>query len=450
MPLSPANRAELKALHVALADRVLEPGDPAYEDEINARTASGTDAVSEIANEIDFQEGGGVCLFTGQRGTGKSTELKRLRAELVKHDGVVAFYADLSEYVLLTKAIEISDFLISIAGALSDRIQQAFDLTPTHRGYWERLTDFLQSKVQVDGVGIKLGGAVDIKASLKNDPDFKQRVQQASRGHVAQIVRDAHDFFRDAVLALRASTGNPDLKVVLIVDSIERIRGVGDEAMAVYESVRNLFFAHAEHLRIPFVHLVYTVPPYLSVLASAAGSLMGGATVRRLVSTHIFRDRSRDVDPDGLAIMRRVIDLRHATWGHVFTTQALDRLAVSSGGDLREFFRLVRHCLPAVRDDAQLPLSADAVAHAEISARAEMLPIPLDQLTWLKRIAATHDTCLKTNADLPVLAHFLDNRLVMNYRNGTDWYDVHPLLRDVVDAHVPAHVNAATEPRAGT
>ena len=26
-------------------------------------------------------------------------------------------------------------------------------------------------------------------------------------------------------------------------------------------------------------------------------------------------------------------------------------------------------------------------------------------------------------------------RLVMNYRNGSDWYDVHPLLRDVVDAH---------------
>ncbi len=446
MALSPANRQELKTLHIALADRVLEPNDPAYEAEINAHTASGSDAVSEIAAEIDFQEGGGVCLFTGQRGTGKSTELKRLKAKLEEQD-VLAFYADLSEYVLLTKAIEISDFLISMAGALSDAIGKSpFQLAPTHRTYWDRLAHFLQSKVEFKDVGVKVAGLVDIKASLKNDPDFKQRVQQASRGHVAQIVRDAHDFFADAVQALRASTGNPALKVVLIVDSIERIRGVGDEAMAVYESVRNLFFAHAEHLRIPFMHMVYTVPPYLSVLASAAGSLMGGATVRRLVSTHVFRDRSRDVDPGGLALMRRVIERRHAAWPRLFHQAALDRLAVSSGGDLREYFRLIRHCLPAVRDDAQLPLSADAVVHAEISAKAEMLPIPSDHLTWLKQIAARHETCLQTNADLPVLAHFLDNRLVMNYRNGTDWYDVHPLLRDVVDAHVPADA----KPRVGT
>ena len=43
-------------------------------------------------------------------------------------------------------------------------------------------------------------------------------------------------------------------------------------------------------------------------------------------------------------------------------------------------------------------------------------------------------------------AHFLDNRLVLNYRNGSDWYDVHPLLREVVDAHVHiAALDADTE-----
>ena len=184
--------------------------------------------------------------------------------------------------------------------------------------------------------------------------------------------------------------------------------------------------------------MVYTVPPYLSILAAGAGALMGGATVRRLVSTHIFVDRSRQIDPEGLALLRRVINKRHTGWGRVFSVEAVDRLAVSSGGDLREFFRLLRQCLPAVRDDAQLPLTAAGVGHVETAARAEMLPIPADQLDWLKRITATHDTCLQADDKLPLLAHFLDNRLVLNYRNGSDWYDVHPLLRDVVDAHEPA------------
>ena len=191
------------------------------------------------------------------------------------------------------------------------------------------------------------------------------------------------------------------------------------------------------------LHVVFTVPPYLSILAAGAGALMGGATVRRLVSTHIFMDRSREVDPTGLELMRRVIAKRYLGWNKIFTSEALDQLAVSSGGDLREYFRLLRQCLPSVRDDSQLPLSAAAIAHVEVSARAEMLPIPADQLDWLKKISTSHDTCLEADDKLPLLAHFLDNRLVLNYRNGSDWYDVHPLLRKVVDGHVSSAQPAA-------
>jgi len=447
MPLSPTARAQLKVVYNALADRVLEPNDPVYEEQVNAFGPSGTDAVSEMVNEIDFQEGGGVCLFTGQRGTGKSTELKRLQGELNKPHtlGAVAFYADLSEYILLTKAIEISDFLISMAGALSDKIEAdaRFGQALAHRNYWQRLASFLNSTVEFKEASLKFDSVADIKASLKSDPDFKERIQKAARGHVARLVRDAHEFFMEAVLALRKQAGNPGLKVVLIVDSIERIRGVGDEAMSVYESVRNLFFAHAEHLRIPGVHVVYTVPPYLSILAAGAGALMGGATVRRLVSTHIFQDRSREVDDAGVLLMQQVLAKRFAAWPEVYSVAAVKKLAISSGGDLREFFRLLRQCLPAVRDDAQLPLSEAAVKHVEVAARAEMLPIPADHLGWLQRIGHSHDTCLPSDDALPLLAHFLDNRLVMNYRNGSDWYDVHPLLRDVVDAHAAAPATAA-------
>ena len=82
MALSQHTRLELKTLYNALADRVLEPHDPVYVEELNAKAGFGGDPVEELATEIDWQEGGGVCLFTGQRGTGKSTELKRLQARL--------------------------------------------------------------------------------------------------------------------------------------------------------------------------------------------------------------------------------------------------------------------------------------------------------------------------------------------------------------------------------
>ncbi|MBN8439838.1 MAG: AAA family ATPase [Candidatus Accumulibacter sp.] len=431
MPLTANTREQLKTLYNALADRVLEPGDPVYVAQVNCQGSS--DAVEEIANEVEWQDGGGVCLFTGQRGTGKSTELKRLKKRL-EDGGAVVFYADLSEFLLLTKEVEISDFLVSVAGAMSEQVLAAYGASPGNRSYWQRFTRFMESRVAVGEFTAKLPG-LDIKAALKSDPDFKRRVQEAARGHVAQLAREAHDFLSEAVGFVRQREADPARKVVLLIDSVERIRGVGREAMAVYESVRNLFFGHAELLRVPLLHLVYTIPPYLSVLGPGAGALMGGAVPRRLVSTHIFRDRSRNTDPDGLGVLRTVVERRYPGWRALFEQTALDQLAISSGGDLREFFRLIRLCLPAVRDDAQLPLARTAVGQAENAARSEMLPIPGEHLAWLQRIARTHDTCLERDADLPTLAHFLDNRLVLNYRNGSDWYDVHPLLRELVDAH---------------
>jgi hypothetical protein len=325
---------------------------------------------------------------------------------------------------------------MSIAGAMSERLQARYGASPGDRSYWDRLSEFLRKEVALDDMGASIAG-VDLKASLKDDPSFKLRVQERMRGHLARLVAQAHAFMAEAVTFVRQRESDPERKLVLLVDSVERIRGVGREAMHVYESVRNLFFGHAEHLRIPMLHIVYTIPPYLSVLAAGAGTFMGGAATRRLVSTHIFKLRSREPDPDGLALLRAVVARRFPQWQRIFTPQALDKLGLSSGGDLRELFRLIRVCLPAVRDDAQLPLSVAAVATAENSVRGEMLPIPADHLDWLQRIARSHDTCLASDVDLPTLAHFLDNRLVLNYRNGENWYDVHPLLREVVDAYEP-------------
>lgn len=433
MPLTPATRQKLKGLYSALReDLPVEHGDKAYVENLNRDDCY--DPVAQMASDIDFQEGGGVCLFTGQRGTGKSTELKRLQSVLENEYGCVVLYIDMHEYMLMSKEIEISDFMIMLAGAMSESIERRYGCKPADRGYWERIGAFLQTEIELNEFGGSLAG-VDLKASLKSDPDFKLRIQRALRGHLARVIQNAHKFIQDAIQQVRVCESNPTAKVVLIVDSIERMRGSGDEAMRVYDSVRNLFFDHAEHLRIPMLHIVYTVPPYLTVLAPGAGGLMGCAITHRLVSTHVFKDHSRDPDETGLALMREVVARRCADWQSIFMSETLDRLALASGGDVREFFRMIKNLLNTARNDDDLPFAPASAAQIEEMARREMMPISADHLAWLKRIARSHQTCLANDEGLPTLAHFLDNRLVMNYRNGTDWYDVHPLLREVVDAY---------------
>lgn len=62
-----------------------------------------------------------------------------------------------------------------------------------------------------------------------------------------------------------------------------------------------------------------------------------------------------------------------------------------------------------------------------------MLPIAEEDKKWLKRIAETKEPQLDSITDLPHLARLFDTTLALNYRNSTDWYDVHPLLHELVN-----------------
>ena len=52
---------------------------------------------------------------------------------------------------------------------------------------------------------------------------------------------------------------------MLFLDSIEHIKGTLANAEDVHNSVERLFAGHPEKLRLPNLHVIYTVPPYLKV-----------------------------------------------------------------------------------------------------------------------------------------------------------------------------------------
>lgn len=65
---------------------------------------------------------------------------------------------------------------------------------------------------------------------------------------------------------------SPEAKVVLLVDSMERLSGIGEGAKKVFDSVENLFGHHRGKLRFATLSTVYFVPPYISAVVSAGDS----------------------------------------------------------------------------------------------------------------------------------------------------------------------------------
>ena len=216
-----------------------------------------SDPIEDLAGQIAWDDGGGTYLFTGQRGTGKSTERRRLR-KLLRDQGCVVFLLDMSDYLFETEPIEIGDFLIMLMGALSDAVEKAYGQARAQRSYWQRIADFLQTEVNLKEVDVK-----GMKFALKEDRTFKEKIQAASRDSVAALVRDARVFVRES-LALVSERDGTGRKVVLIADSVERLRGVNaDGARKVFDSAVTLFSGNPDSLRFPGMHVVCT--PYRRV-----------------------------------------------------------------------------------------------------------------------------------------------------------------------------------------
>jgi hypothetical protein len=395
------------------------------------------DLMQELAFQIDCDEGGGTYLFSGNRGTGKTTELMRL-AQLLQKLGCEVFYVNMSEYLNLTMSIEITDFLISVVGGLSEKIEERYGNNPSDIGFFSRIENFLQTKVTLEGITLSGMGA-QLKMSLQQDPEFKKKLQEDMRGHVAQLVQDARVFVSEAIALIRART-SPDKKIVLIVDSVEQLRGVGDseDVFKVFKSVETLFSGHADKLKFQSLHLVCTVPPYLSALAGSLAALYSGDKIFMLPSVHVYECCPTDNTPpepstDGLAAMVKIVTNRFPEWQEFFTPEQLVRLAANSGGDLRDFFRLVKLCISQALYQLRLPLPDKVLEDAENDLRNDM-PLADDDIQWLKKIQLSHKRELINQDRLPAFARLTESKYILNYRNGNDWFDVHPLLRDIVTA----------------
>ena len=223
---------------------------------------------------------------------------------------------------------------------------------------------------------------------------------------------------------------------MLIVDSVERLRGVGSstEIHEVFKSAETLFGSHSEELRFTGLHVVYTIPPYLQALQGGLGALYAGGRIYALPSVHVYECCPKpgdwpDVSEKGIDKLVAIVERRYPQYGDFFGDGQLRRLAQSSGGDLRDFFRMARLAITHA-GRVELPLPDTVIKHAEDAVRRDMLPIAHDDREWLRKIAHSHEAELPNLDRLPDFARLQQGRHILQYRNGEDWFAVHPLLRE--------------------
>ncbi len=409
-------------------------------------TSENISPVDELRVGIEMSDRPGTWLFTGHRGVGKSTELRRMAAEL-RSLGHLVIVADMGEYLNLVEPVKTETLLLTLVAALADGADQFLGGERLAQGYFSKLWNYFNTtevKFTEINAPLPLGGGVtpSFKAQLKDNPGFREKVLASLQGAIAPLAAQVREFAKGVLDDVRCQKGQ-DKQVILILDSLERLRVTGADAQVCYDAISRTFDLNAEYLKLEHIHVVYSVPPYLPFLSPRIGSYFG-VSVCTLPHVKVFQSPTRLQGPAGDGIPPKAkaywagVDLmvstvvkRYSQVEQLIPLDVLKQLALASSGSVRDYFRLIKSvCTKARVANAPTPLQGESWARmAEQVLRNEM-PLATEDKTWLLNVRRTHGNGLDSMKNLHQLARLFDSGVILNYRNGTDWCDVHYLLQD--------------------
>jgi len=446
MPLTPEQKAlERRIYNNIILEQPIEPDDPRH---VPIYDKASNDPVERLFKHIDLSYGKSMQFFSGFRGSGKTTELFRLRKKL-REEGFFVIYANALKYINPSEEIDITDLLVVIAGAFSDALETELGFSNAHESYWTRLKNYLtRTTVGVSEIGLKgdldsparelIGGlkaGVDLKLNLQTTSSFRQNLQKFLSGRIGELKRDVDNFFEDGVKRILEEKGE-DTRIVFIFDQLEQIRGTLFNEQSVIQSVVRTFSQNSKLLELPYINTIYTVPPWLKFVMPATFT----NPVVILPSIKQWQDDpQRSEIKEGNEIFFQVLRKRFEDDGlkEFFGEDQgghpkASKIVSYCGGSLRDLLRLLNELLRMPSDE--LPFSDAMIEQAIANVRTEFLPVSIEDAHWLMRISETRSESLPNieGGNVGQLTRFLDQHFVLYFRNGNDWYDIHPLIREEV------------------
>ncbi|MDC3988482.1 AAA family ATPase [Polyangium jinanense] len=369
--MTPEDRQFLKAAFQAVVDAPLYVNDTRYV--ALGEAARGEDPVERLAREIEFSAGESLQFVTGFRGTGKTTELKRLGLRL--HDeGYDVAYVDMDA----TLRVGNNQFLTR--DQFFDALLLGFNQPIRH------------NRLEYDWAGIRLA----------DDPGFSTQ------------------------------------ETVLIVDSLEHVRTTSTKELA-HAAIADLLVQYASELRIRGLHVVCTVPPDLKLDAKMAAAIRLAGIIQSVPAVRVRSERGFPSWP-GIEALEALLGARFDTMRLLGSRDLVLKVITHSGGNPRDLLRLVGEIIRRART---LPVSAEVVENAIGFFQSEFMVSAGSSIVPLARIAETHELALAGPESIADVARWSDAHLVLEYRDGREWYDVHPLVRNTVLERARALAKAA-------
>ena len=282
----------------------------------------------------------GYYLFCGHRGSGKSTELRRMRNQLHADDGYYVVFADVTEDLDVNN-LRYADVLLHLAGGLAGQL--AADDTVIEHEHLRELNEWFSERVEKRegtrqfALEARAGfeGQLGLPGFAKLFARFSDTIKTNStyKDELRLVLRNTFSDFAGAFnhlieVAQDRLPGNDGRRILFIVDGTDRLGS--DDADAFF---RNDVY-QLQQIRSLFV---YCAPVHLTYEASLGQSFNH---VFRLPMVKVADEDGRRNDL-GWQTMREMLFKRASET--LFDPGVEDILIESSGGHARDLLRLLHN-----------------------------------------------------------------------------------------------------------
>jgi hypothetical protein len=396
----------------------------------------------ELGKKIVLSNKATCQLCSGHRGTGKSTELLRLKENLEEREYFVVYFA-VDDQDIEPEDVEYADILMACTRHLVEevKIEQHNPLLEWMKSRWESFKDLMLMEVSFEKLNLEQQISLfsKITATIKAVPDMRREIRQKINANTPSLVKALNDFILEAQKSLPKGKNKG---LVIIVDNLDRIVEVKEEGRP--SNYEEIYLNRSEMLRGLKCHVLYTVPIDV-VYSDLATNFDTSYHNIEVVPMMMVRNPNGDANETGLKKLRELIcqrvrliepKLERTLEGKVKgldlpgvfdSPETLRQLCLMSGGHMRDLIKLIQSAIEQVD---QLPITSKAVKLA-IEGMRETYRKGVQEHHW--DILAEANSCKDKKDDKEHL-RLLRNRSLLEYRyydekdNLQIWCDVHPLI----------------------
>ena len=391
-----------------------------------------TEAIKSVNTRLDFLEPAEFCsiLFTGHRGCGKSTELRRIQKKWEAQYRVIYIEADAELDIL---DAEYTDLYLVIIKKVADELYKLnckFDtqLLNNFESWFKEITQETEQSVErsfsMDAMG-EAGFKVPfiskllakIQAQIKGADKQKKTIRQSLQKDIGRLQADINLLLGDAFVKLRAKDEKYNKGFLIIFDNLDRVP---------LNVANHLFFDYAAQLQSLHCTVIYTAPISIVYSDKNLANAFDTPNIVPMINIYEFEKGSLHLQykQDALDAVASLIEQRVEIDAVFESRQELLELAKASGGHVRQLMQIASKGFITAATRGHQKLTADDVNYAVKQEKFNFeRSIPTENYVNLARVCETKDV---PKDDIGRLMLF--NLWVFEYNGENRWNYVNPVV----------------------